>query len=100
LLRICLSTTVINRFSTYLEVANLEKKLTNEQLEYLRQCEYKCYVFIHFNRKLFKLDYTMNESAGLTEIEEIAKQWNMDDFDFCHELCVSIFSLYLFDIEI
>ncbi|CAF4084161.1 unnamed protein product, partial [Rotaria sp. Silwood1] len=50
-------------------ITNLEKKLTYEQVQYLH--EY----------------YTMNQIPQSIEIEGIAKQWNIDDFD----LSVSIF---------
>ncbi|CAF1567782.1 unnamed protein product, partial [Rotaria sp. Silwood1] len=44
-------------------ITNLENKLTYEQVQYLH--EY----------------YTMNQIPESIEIEEIAKQWNIDDFD-------------------
>ncbi len=60
----------------------MEKKLTNEQLQYLRQCKYKFYIFTLLSIKLIKLDYTMNKYPRWMEVEEIAKRWNIEDFDF------------------
>ncbi|CAF1065553.1 unnamed protein product [Rotaria sordida] len=48
----------------YLELPKVEKNLTNEQLQYLRQY------------------YIMNNIPEMIEIERIAKQWNINDFDF------------------
>ncbi|CAF0779072.1 unnamed protein product [Rotaria sordida] len=50
------------------KVVKIEKKLTNEQLNYLH--EY----------------YRINQYPGLWGTEEIAKQWNIDDFDFHMDL--------------
>ncbi|CAF3421496.1 unnamed protein product, partial [Rotaria sp. Silwood2] len=44
--------------------AQAEQRFTNEQLEYLR----------HF--------YTINKYAQLDDLEAIANQWNIYDFDF------------------
>jgi hypothetical protein len=41
------------------------------------------------NVKLIKLDYAMNKSPGPQQILQIAKQWNMNDFDFLVGLIVS-----------
>jgi hypothetical protein len=43
---------------------------------------------------LLKLDYRINQYPGLWGTEEIAKQWNIDDFDFHMDLMVRRFSLY------
>lgn len=58
------------------------------------------HIFILLNIKLLKLDYTKNRYPGLMGTEEIAKQWNIDDFDFHIDLMVSRFSLRLVRINI
>ena len=52
------------------------------------------------NMKLLKLDYKMNKYSGPKQIRQIAKQWNINDFDFFMDLIVSIFSICLIDIDI
>jgi hypothetical protein len=58
------------------------------------------HTFILLNIKLLKLDYTINRYPGLMGTEEIAKQWNIDDFNFHIDLMVSRFSLRLVRINI
>ncbi|CAM4778766.1 unnamed protein product [Rotaria magnacalcarata] len=54
----------MRRFFTYLGLAKVEQKLTDVQLQYLRQY------------------YTVNPFSNVTEVREIGKQWNSDSFDF------------------
>ncbi|CAF2394315.1 unnamed protein product [Rotaria sp. Silwood2] len=72
--------------SIYLELADLEEKLTNEQLEYLRQCEYIYSIVILVNIPLSNLVYTMKKYPTRNELQAIAKQWNIDDWEFYHDL--------------
>ncbi|CAF2217550.1 unnamed protein product [Rotaria magnacalcarata] len=69
----------MRRFFTYLGLAKVEQKLTDVQLQYLRQCKH-----IHSSRYaiVFFLDYTVNPFSNVTEVREIGKQWNSDSFDF------------------
>jgi hypothetical protein len=57
----------------------VEEKLTNEQLEYLRECKDICSIFILLNIELSKLDYSMNKFARPNEFEAIA---NIDHFNY------------------
>ncbi|CAF1447237.1 unnamed protein product [Rotaria magnacalcarata] len=57
------------------EITNVEKKLTDEQVQYLH--EY----------------YTMNQIPEPIEIDAIAKHWNIDDFDLSNWF----FSRYMID---
>jgi len=84
--------TDVKRFWTCLGLAKVEQKLINAQLEYLRQCQYICSIFILLNIQL-SFDYTMNNFLEDTQAREIAKQWNIDDFDFYIDLEVSKFLL-------
>ncbi len=52
------------------------------------------------NMEFLKLDYIMNKFAGLKQIHQIAKQWNIIDFDFFMDLIVSILSMCLIEIYI
>jgi hypothetical protein len=40
---------------------------------------------------VFFLDYTMNKMPDMTELREIAKRWNCDNFDFYMDLGVRAF---------
>jgi hypothetical protein len=71
--------------SIYLEFAQLEMKLTNEQLEYLRQCEYIYFILILVNIVLYESDYTLNQNPHRTQIKAIAKEWNIEDLKFCYD---------------
>ncbi len=46
-----------------------------------------------FNIEMNELDYTVNKYARGNELQAIAKQWNIHDFDFYVSLEVSILSL-------
>jgi hypothetical protein len=79
-------------YSIYLELAKLEEKFTNEQLEYLRHCEYIYAIIIFVNILLCKLDYnTINKFPKVAGVKAIAKQWNIDARNFFYDLHVSIF---------
>jgi hypothetical protein len=70
----------------------VEQKLTNTQIEYLRECKYICsflYLIIFF------LDYTTNTFPSGEEVKAIAKHWNIDDFYFHFNLGVSLFILMI-----
>ncbi len=70
----------------------MEQKLTNTQIEYLRECKYICsflYLIIFF------LDYTTNTFPSDEELTAIAKNWNIDDFHFHFNLGVSQFILMI-----
>jgi hypothetical protein len=41
------------------------------------------------------LDYLINDIPSAAEVEEIAKQWNNDDFQFYDDLEVSVFLSFL-----
>ncbi|CAF2155788.1 unnamed protein product [Rotaria magnacalcarata] len=58
----------ISRDFMYLEAEKVEQKLTNEQLEYLREYD------------------AMHPSTGPLEVQAIVKQWNIDDYDFYRDL--------------
>jgi len=84
----------INRLFISLAANKVEAKLSNEQLEYLRQCKDICSVFLLLNIELSKLDYrTINKYLRPDELQAIIKQWNLNDFDLFLDLDVSIFIL-------
>jgi len=84
--------TYIKRFLS-LELARIEGKLINEQIEYLHQCKFICFVFIVLKIHL-SLDYAINKYPQVTEFKEIAKQWNKDDIRFVWDLDVSIVFMF------
>jgi len=86
--------------TAYIGIAIFEEKLTNEQLQYMHQCKYTCSIFMVLNMEFLKLDYIMNKFAGPKQIHQIAKQWNINDFDFFMDLIVSILSMCLIEIYI
>ncbi|CAF1189014.1 unnamed protein product, partial [Rotaria sordida] len=61
-------------------IAIFEEKLTNEQLQYLHQY------------------YKMNKYAGPKQIRQIAKQWNINAFDFFMDLINWFFDQQLEDV--
>ncbi len=89
--------TDIRIFWACLGLVKVERKLTNVQVQYLRQCKYICSSLYSI---AFFLDYTMNKFPEKTELREIAKRWNCDNFDFYMDLEVSGFFLYLAGIHI
>jgi len=78
----------IKRFLTSLGLVRIERKLTNEQIEYLHQCKFIYFVFILLNIHL-SLDYAINNYPEDAELEEIAKQWNNNDLDVSKVFYVS-----------
>ncbi|CAF5071995.1 unnamed protein product, partial [Rotaria sp. Silwood1] len=69
-----------------------------KQLQYLHQCKYTCSIFMLLNMELVKLDYKMNKHAGPKQIRQIAKQWNINDFDFFMDLINWFFDQQLEDV--
>lgn len=78
--------------SEYLELVELEEKFVNEQIEYLRQCQYIYSIFIFVNIQLAsEFDHKMSKYVRVNELQAIAKQGNIDDFDFYFDFEVSRF---------
>ena len=75
----------LKSFCTYLEIKEIERKLTNSQIEYLNQCKCTRYL-IFLEIQLYFLDYARNNNPP---DEELANQWNKEDSTLFLNLDVS-----------
>ena len=65
-----------------------EAKLTNNQLQYLRQCKYTSLLFIISYDDRFDLVYAINSFPMIHELQALAKEMNEDTIYFLIDLDV------------